>query len=252
MKKVIYSFLFILAFISSSYAIEPLEIISSEIKIIDGLDYRIVLLEFKNNTDKAIIGAHLLIKFLDVFKEKCKYRWGLDVKPEWADFRTDDYPDQIFHIPPGETYKDENYTSWSTFPFTNPHYIDEIKIIRIAFEDGEILVFEEEKGKKEEIVKEQFEPEDPLKIESWKWSNVDYADWIKIEGYVKNYSKKTYSDVRIIITAEDANDNYLGNGDSYLDPDIISPEGTSNFSILIFDAQCHTNSLKISYKFDWD
>ena len=101
-------------------------------------------------------------------------------------------------------------------------------------------------------VKEEFESTELLTIEAWKWENVDYADWISIYGYVKNNSNYTLHWARIIITAKGENGNYLGNGDSYFDPFTVGPGETANFNVLIRDATCRTNSLSISYKFDWE
>jgi hypothetical protein len=89
-----------------------------------------------------------------------------------------------------------------------------------------------------------------LNIQSWRWVNDEYANWIQIEGIVENNTDQTFTNVSIIISAEDADGNYLGNGDSFLEPDTINPGGTSNFSVLIFNAQCTTNSLSISFQFD--
>lgn len=100
------------------------------------------------------------------------------------------------------------------------------------------------------VTPEQYAAEPPLKIEDWKWKNESTLGWIIITGYVKNQSYETFPYARIIITAKDENGNWLGNGDAYLDPETIGPGGTSNFHVSIPDAQCTTDSLSITYKFD--
>ncbi len=100
-----------------------------------------------------------------------------------------------------------------------------------------------------EYVKET-EKSDSLKIKSWRWNNQEIFNWITIEGVVINNTNKTYSNYQIIINAEDADGNYLGNGSSFLEPSTIRPGRTANFSVLITDATCKTKSLNISYQFD--
>ena len=88
----------------------------------------------------------------------------------------------------------------------------------------------------------------PLVVTDWKWRN-DTRN-IAIEGVVKNNSNKTYKRVRIIITARDGNDKFLGVMEVHLRPSTIPPGGTSIFTYFIFNTKCPTKDMKIEYQFD--
>ncbi|MEA3494342.1 MAG: FxLYD domain-containing protein [Candidatus Margulisiibacteriota bacterium] len=88
-----------------------------------------------------------------------------------------------------------------------------------------------------------------LGITDWKWKQ-SYSN-IEIQGVVQNNTGKTVRNVKIYITARDGDGEYLGNAWTYLSPDFIAPGDSSNFKTHIMDTENTTDSLKISYKFDY-
>ena len=88
-----------------------------------------------------------------------------------------------------------------------------------------------------------------LDIVSYRWVNQTFLKHIRIEGVVQNYSSKILRSVHLFITATDSNGNFLGNADTYAEPDTIPPGETSTFTAYVDDAICATNSMNISFRF---
>ncbi|RJQ16414.1 MAG: SH3 domain-containing protein [Nitrospiraceae bacterium] len=89
-----------------------------------------------------------------------------------------------------------------------------------------------------------------LEIESWKWANEKGPHRIRIEGVIRNNSADILSDVRMSITAKDADGNFLGTANVVVQPGTIPPGISSIFTAYIKDAVCVTSTIDITYRFD--
>jgi len=94
-----------------------------------------------------------------------------------------------------------------------------------------------------------------LEVVDWNWENIfgdiGEPNYIKIKGMVKNNGTKTLENVKIRISAYDADGNFLGMGQNYLNPSIIPPGSKASFKVRINDARCE-NDLRIEYKFEYE
>ena len=90
-----------------------------------------------------------------------------------------------------------------------------------------------------------------IEIERWRWSNQASPPALKIEGTVKSKASTMFQNLKVYVTAVDANGNLLGVGSAPLDPAILKPGGASNFVILINSAQCTTNDLKPDFRIEY-
>jgi len=90
-----------------------------------------------------------------------------------------------------------------------------------------------------------------VKLGLWTWANQTSPRAIRMEGSVKNNSTSAFEGLRVCVTAEDANGMLLGVGSAPLEPSILPAGGSSNFVVLIQDAQCTTDVLNISCRFEY-
>jgi hypothetical protein len=90
-----------------------------------------------------------------------------------------------------------------------------------------------------------------IEIARWRWSNQASPPALKIEGTVKSKAPTMFQNLKVYVTAEDANGNLLGVGSAPLNPAILKPGGASNFVILINGAQCTTADLKPDFRIEY-
>jgi hypothetical protein len=90
-----------------------------------------------------------------------------------------------------------------------------------------------------------------VKIGQWTWSNQASPPALKIEGTVKNNATAMFQNLKVYVTAEDANGNLLGVGSALLDPAVLKAGGTSKFVIVINGAQCTTADLKPDFRIEY-
>ena len=90
-----------------------------------------------------------------------------------------------------------------------------------------------------------------IELGLWTWVNEASPRAIKIEGTVKNSSAAEFEGLKVYITAEDASGMLLGVGSGPMAPSLLPAGGTSSFVVRIMDAQCTTDSLSISCRFEY-
>ena len=90
-----------------------------------------------------------------------------------------------------------------------------------------------------------------IELGLWTWVNETSPEGIKIEGSVKNNSTAAFEGLKAYVTAEDATGLLLGVGSAPLTPSMLPAGGTSRFVVRITGAQCTTDSLSISCRFEY-
>lgn len=90
-----------------------------------------------------------------------------------------------------------------------------------------------------------------IELGLWRWSNQASPPGVRIEGTAKNDSGSDFEGLKVYVTAEDGNGMLLGVGSAPLDPAILPAGGTSNFVVIISGAQCTTDELNISCRFEY-
>ena len=90
-----------------------------------------------------------------------------------------------------------------------------------------------------------------IELGLWRWSNQASPLGVRIEGTAKNGTGSDLEGLKVSVTAEDGNGMLLGVGSARLDPAILPAGGTSNFVVIISDAQCTTDELNISCRFEY-
>ena len=90
-----------------------------------------------------------------------------------------------------------------------------------------------------------------IQLGLWTWVNETSPEAIRIEGTVKNNMADAFTGLKAYVTVEDANGLLLGVGSAPLSPETLPGGGTSEFVVRITDAQCTTDSLSISCRFEY-
>jgi hypothetical protein len=90
-----------------------------------------------------------------------------------------------------------------------------------------------------------------IELGHWTWSNQASPPAVRIEGNVMNKTGSAFEGLKAYVTAEDANGMLLGVGSAPLSPTTLPAGGTSSFVVVINDAQCTTDNLNISCRFEY-